>query len=118
MELIVTPLTTSILAKKHDQFFSFFSLIKSLISANSRLTYPFTIETDKVAVPIHDKKKPPQANINELIFPIMIFPEASKLLLVNALETIVSESIGETSSASMVNRKLTSIIANNNEKML
>ena len=56
-----------------------------------------------MAVPTPDKMKPLQANTNELSLPIMFFPEASKLLLVNALETMVMESIGETFSTRIVN---------------
>jgi hypothetical protein len=37
-----------------------------------------------------------------LILPNILDPEASKLLLVNALETIVIESIGETPSSRIV----------------
>ena len=67
-----------------------------------------------MAVPTPDKMKPLQANTNELSLPIMFCPEASKLLLVNALETMVRESIGETFSTTIVNKKLISIIENNN----
>ena len=46
-----------------------------------------------MAVPTTDKMKPHLANINELSLHITFFPEASKLLVVNALETMVRKPI-------------------------